>query len=70
MQLNVAASSMLYAIFGMGLLTLIMAVWTTVARSIAMRRGQVEVQEAAHTRDLGASTSLGPAGGRQLQSFA
>jgi hypothetical protein len=52
MQLNVAASSMLYAIFGMGLLTLIMAVWTTVARSIAMRRGQIEVQEAAHTRDL------------------
>jgi hypothetical protein len=52
MQSSVAASSMLHAIFGMGLLTLIIAVWMSVARDIAMRRGRIKLQEAAHTRDL------------------
>lgn len=55
MQLSSAASSMLYAIFGMGLLTLMIGIWMSVARDIAMRKGGIKLHEAAHTRDLAIS---------------
>lgn len=43
---------MLHAIFAMGLVTLIVGVWMSLARDVAMRRGHIELQKAAHTRDL------------------
>jgi len=52
MNLNLSALSILHAIFGMGLLTLVMGIWMTVARDLAMRRAGVRLQDAAHTRDL------------------
>jgi hypothetical protein len=54
MRLDPAAQSILRAIFGMGLLTFVMGGWMSVARDIAMRRGGVKLQEAAHTRELAA----------------
>ncbi|HWI26584.1 MAG TPA: MAPEG family protein [Stellaceae bacterium] len=52
MHLDPSALSILHAIFGMALLTLIMAGWMSVARQIAMGRTGVRLQQAAHTRDL------------------
>lgn len=52
MNLDPSARSILHAIFGMGLLTLIMAAWMSVARDRAMRHAGVKLQDAAHTRNL------------------
>ena len=52
MRLDPAALSIVHAIFGMGLLTLVMGGWMSVARDIAMRRAGLKLQDAAHTRDL------------------
>ena len=54
MHLDPWAQSILHAIFGMGLLTFIMSAWMSVTRQAAMRRAGVELQDAAHTRDLAA----------------
>jgi hypothetical protein len=43
---------MLRAIFGMGLLTFVMAAWMTAIRMPAMRRAGLNLQDAAHTRHL------------------
>jgi hypothetical protein len=43
---------MLRAIFGMGLLTVIMAAWMTVVRTAAMKKAGLSLQDAAHTRHL------------------
>jgi hypothetical protein len=54
MHLDPSALSILRAIFGMALLTLVMCAWMSVARQIAMGRSGVHLQQAAHTRDLAA----------------
>jgi hypothetical protein len=54
MHLGAPELSILHAIFGMGLLTLIMAAWMSVTRDLAMRQAGVVLQDAAHTRDLAA----------------
>ncbi len=51
-HLDPSASSILLAIFGMGLLTFAMAGWMTVVRMPAMQRAGLTLQDAAHTRDL------------------
>jgi hypothetical protein len=52
MHLDPWARSILHAIFGMGLLSFVMAGWMSVTRQTAMRRAGVYLQDAAHTRDL------------------
>jgi hypothetical protein len=51
-HLNSPELSILHAIFAMGLLTLIMGGWMSIARDIGMRRAGLKLQEAAHTREL------------------
>ncbi|MGH6956170.1 MAG: MAPEG family protein [Caulobacteraceae bacterium] len=51
-HLNASAVSILQAVFGMGLLTFVMAGWMTAVRMPAMRKLGVTLQEAAHTRHL------------------
>lgn len=50
--LDPSALSILRAVFGMGLLTFVMAGWMTAVRMPAMRRAGLALQDAAHTRDL------------------
>ena len=52
MHLDPSALSILRALFGMALLTLIMAAWMTAVRLPAMRRAGVTLQDAAHVRDM------------------
>lgn len=52
-SMNASATSMLQALFGMGILTFAMGVWMSLLRVPAMRRAGIPLQEAAHTRDLG-----------------
>ncbi|CAM3250215.1 MAPEG family protein [Sphingomonas antarctica] len=49
MPLNSAAHSMIGAIFGMGVLTLAMMLWMSVARLPAMKAEGLTLQDAAHT---------------------
>lgn len=51
-HLDPSALSMLRAVFGMGLLTLVMALWMSVVRTRAMREHGVSLQDAAHTATL------------------
>ncbi len=50
--LNPSALSILHAVFGMGLLSLVMAGWMGATRLPAMRRAGLRLQDAAHTVDL------------------
>lgn len=52
MSLDPSALSILHAVFGMGLLTLVMMVWMSVVRMPAMRRAGLVLQDAAHTAVL------------------
>lgn len=52
MHLDPPALSILHAVFGMGLLTLVMAGWMTVVRMAAMQKAGVKLQDAAHTSAL------------------
>lgn len=52
MKLDPSALSILHAVFGMGLLTLVMSAWMSVVRLPAMRQAGLELQDAAHTVDL------------------
>jgi len=52
MHLETSALSILRAIFGMGLLTFVMGGWMSAVRDYAMRRAGLNLQDAAHTRDL------------------
>ncbi len=51
-HLDPSALSILRAVFGMGLLTLVMAAWMTAVRMPAMQRAGLTLQDAAHTRIL------------------
>jgi hypothetical protein len=51
-HLNASSLWMLRAVFGLGFLTLVMAVWMSVVRTSAMKRAGVGFQDAAHTRVL------------------
>ncbi len=51
-QLNASGLSILRAVFGMGLLTFVMAAWMTAVRMPAMKRAGLSLQDAAHTRHL------------------
>jgi hypothetical protein len=51
-SINASAQSMLHAIFGMGILTLAMMVWMSIARIRAMKKGGLTLQDAAHTDTL------------------
>jgi hypothetical protein len=50
--LNPAALSILHAVFGMGLLTLVMMNWMSLVRVRAMKRLGIGLQEAAHTYEM------------------
>lgn len=52
MNLDPSALSILHAIFGMGLLTLVMMLWMSFARLPAMSRQGITLRDAAHTADL------------------
>jgi hypothetical protein len=52
MHLDSSVLSILHAIFGMGLLTFVMGGWMSAVRDSAMRRAGLNLQDAAHTRDL------------------
>ena len=52
MNSDSSALSILHALFGMGLLTLVMAAWMSVTRLRAMGQLGVALQDAAHTIDL------------------
>jgi len=52
MPLSDFAVSMLRAVFALGALTFLMAVWMSIARSGAMSRGHIALQEGAHTAHL------------------
>jgi hypothetical protein len=51
-NLNPSAVSILHAVLGMGLLSLVMAGWMGGTRLPAMRRAGLRLQDAAHTVDL------------------
>lgn len=51
-SLNPSAVSMLHAVLGVGLLSLVMAGWMGATRLPAMRRAGLRLQDAAHTVDL------------------
>ena len=51
-HLDPSAVSILRAVFGMGLLTFVMAGWMTAVRMPAMQRAGVTLLDAAHTRHL------------------
>ncbi|WIM13269.1 hypothetical protein [Enhydrobacter sp.] len=51
-NLNPSAVSILHAVLGMGLLSLVMAGWMGATRLPAMRRAGLCLQDAAHTVDL------------------
>ena len=51
-HLDPSSLSMLRAIFGMGLLTFVMAGWMTAVRMPAMKRAGLTLQDAAHTKAL------------------
>ena len=51
--INASALAMLQALFAMGALTFAMSIWMSLLRVPAMRRAGIDLQEAAHTRDLG-----------------
>ena len=46
------AQSILHAVIGMGLLSLVMLLWMLATRVPAMNRARIHPQAAAHTRDL------------------
>jgi hypothetical protein len=50
--LNASAVSILHAIFGMGLLTVVMAAWMSLTRITTMQQKGIGLQEAAHVSDL------------------
>ena len=52
MKLDPSAYEILQALFGMGLLTFVMAVWMSVTRLPAMKRVGLTLADAAHTADL------------------
>jgi hypothetical protein len=64
MHLDSSVLSILRAIFGMGLLTFVMGGWMSAVRDSAMRRAGLNLQDAAHTRDL--ATRLPSSALRQL----
>lgn len=51
-HLDPSALSMLRALFGLGLLTVVMAIWMTVTRMPAMKQAGLSLEDAAHTSDL------------------
>jgi hypothetical protein len=51
-NLSDAALWILRAVFGMGLLTFVMALWMSAVRVPAMKKAGLSLQDAAHTRDL------------------
>lgn len=51
-NLSDSALWMLRAVFGMGLLTFLMAAWMTGVRTPAMKKAGLSLQDAAHTRHL------------------
>jgi hypothetical protein len=51
-QLNASAVSILEALFSLAVLTFVMGLWMSLVRMPAMRRAGIDLQEAAHTRDL------------------
>lgn len=51
-ELAPAARSMLQAVFAMGVLTMLMAIWMTAARTPAMRQAGLTLKDAEHTQDL------------------
>lgn len=52
MQLSLSAISMLRALFALGALTFVMALWMSIARNQAMSVGKIDLQEGAHTVHL------------------
>jgi hypothetical protein len=52
MKLDEPSLSLLHAVFAMGVLTLIMMLWMSIARLRAMLQVGVKLQETAHTADL------------------
>lgn len=51
-ELDPVARSMLQAVFAMGALTMLMAIWMTAARMPAMRQAGLTLKDAEHTQDL------------------
>ena len=51
-RLDASAISILQAMFGVGLLTFVMALWMSVTRLPAMKRAGLTLADAAHTADL------------------
>lgn len=50
--LTPSATALLQAVFGMGILTAVMAVWMTVARTIGMNQAGLDLSEGEHTVNL------------------